>query len=219
MTVDVRLLAVLGLPLAYLFALLQLGFWLYRRQRRAHLWWAAANLCAALGATLLVLRDVAPLWVTSSLANTVLLVSGFIIWWAMARFAGRTAPVRVFVMMALLYFGLFELIWRVSDDLGLRVLLASLASAAFNVGIAFELMGAQQQQRLRARALLITVFFVHALFFLFRAGTAVTLDASQDFLQANGIQNLTVAAAVLKLFAWNLGAIWMAREQTRPVAA
>lgn len=215
MTVDVRLLAVLALPAAYLFALIQLGLWLRHRQRRAHLWWAAANLCAAIGATLLVLRHVAPLWVTSSLANSVLLVSSFIIWWAMARFAGRTAPLRVFAVLTLLYFGLFELIWSFSEDLGLRVLLASLASAAVNIGIAIELMSAQQQRRLKARALLTMVFFLHALFFLFRAGTAVTLDASQDFLQANGIQNFTVAIAALKLFAWNLVAIWMLREQLR----
>ena len=213
MTVDVRLLAVLALPIAYLFALVQFGLWLIQRQRRAHLWWAAGNAVAALGATLLVLRDVAPLWVTSSLANSVLLASGFVIWWAMARFAGRRAPIRILAMVTVLYFGLFEWLWHFNSDLGLRVLLASLASAALNVGIAIELMRAQHERHLKDRSLLVTVFFLHALFLLFRAGTAVTLDASQDLMQANGIQNVTVLVSALKVLAWNIGAVLMLREQ------
>lgn len=212
MTVDVQLLAVLALPLVYLFALIQLGLWLAHRERRIHLFWAAANLVSALGATVLVARTLLPLWVTTSLANTVLVAGSFIIWASMCRFSGRPIPWRAFAVATVLYFIVFQGLWTITADLGMRVLLASLGSAILNGGIAFELLRAQQDQILRWRALLSALFALHGLFFLFRAATAVTLDSSMDFLQANGIQNFSVLLAAIKVVLWNLGAILMARE-------
>lgn len=217
MTVDVRLLAILGLPLAYLFGFMQLGFWLYRRERRMHLHWAAANLVGALGATLLVLRHHLPLWMTTSLANTVILASTFVLWMSMARFAGHARSWRPFVLSIAVFFCLFQGLWSITDDLGMRVLLVSLASAVANAGVAWELLLGQQQQRLRSRAVLSLVFMLHALFHLFRAATAVTLDASKDFLQANGIQNLAITITAIKLVAWNIMAVMMVREQQRKI--
>jgi len=213
MTVDVGLLAVLALPLSYLFTLVQLGLWWRQPERRSHLRWALVNLLSALGATLLVARTLVPLWVTTSLANTLLIAAMFAQWSAMAQFGGRRVPLRWFAVITILFFVLFQGLWGLNGDLGLRVLLASAVSAILNGCIAYELLRAQQTMRLRARAFLSTVFALHALFFLFRSATAVTLDASMDFLQAGGIQNLTVTIAALKLIAWNLGAVWMVREQ------
>ena len=212
MTVDVQLLAVLGLPLAYLFGFLQLALWLAHRERRIHLFWGVANLVSAVGATLLVARTVLPLWITSSLANAILLAGGLVLWSSMCRFAGREPPWRTFVTAVVLFFILFQALWTLTSDLGARVLLASLATAAVNAGVAFELLRAQQDQPLRMRALLSALFALHALFYLFRAATAVTLDSSMDLLQATGIQNLTILLASIKVVLWNLGAILMARE-------
>lgn len=215
MTVDVRLLAIVALPLAYLFAFMQLGFWLYRRERRVHLYWALANLVGALGATLLVLRHHLPLWITTSLANTIILASTFMLWMSMARFAGHARSWRPFVFSVGVFFCLFQGLWAITDDLGMRVLLVSLASAIANAGVAWELLLGQQQLRLRSRGVLSLVFVLHALFHLFRAATAVTLDASKDFLQANGIQNLSIIITAIKLIAWNVLAVLMVREQQR----
>lgn len=212
MTVDVRLLAVLGLPLVYLFGFLQLGLWLAHRERRIHLHWAAANLISALGATLLVTRTVLPLWVGTSLANAILLAGSLAIWGAMRHFAGREPLWRAFITAVVLFFIAFQGLWLVTSDLGVRVLLASLATAAVNACVAYELLRAQQDQPLRLRAFLSALFALHALFYLFRAATAVTLDRSMDLLQATGIQNLTIVLASIKVVLWNLGAILMARE-------
>ncbi|MDO9451578.1 MAG: hypothetical protein Q7J29_01830 [Stagnimonas sp.] len=51
-----------------------------------------------------------------------------------------------------------------------------------------------------------------------RSATAVTLDGDRDFLQANGIQNLTVMVAAIKLIAWNTAALLMVREHARKAA-
>lgn len=215
MIVDVKLLAVLALPLAYFFALLQLAFWLRHRQRRVYLHWAMVNGVSALGATLLVARTVAPLWVTTSLANTVLVAALFMQWASMARFAGREPPLAIFGLVTAAFFIAFQSLWSITDDLGMRILLASMASAILNACVAYELLRGQQQLRLQTRAFLASVFALHALFYLFRAATAVTLDGDRDFLQANGIQNLTVMVAAIKLIAWNTGALLMVREHAR----
>lgn len=218
MIVDVKLLAVLALPLAYFFALLQFSFWLRHRQRRVYLHWAIVNGVSALGATLLVARAVAPIWVTTSLANTVLVAAAFLQWASMARFAGRTPPLAIFALFTVAFFIAFQGLWSITDDLGMRILLASMTSAILNACVAYELLRSQQQLRLQTRAFLASVFALHALFYLFRSATAVTLDGYSDFLQANGIQNLTVMVAAIKLIAWNTGALLMVREHARKAA-
>lgn len=219
MTVDVKLLAVLALPLVYVFAVLQAVLWLLHREQRIYLFWAVANLVAALGATLFVSRELLPLWVGTSLANTVLVAGSFVIWGSMCRFNGRQIPWGGFITATVLFFIAFQGLWMVTDDLGMRVLLASLASGLLNAGIAFELLRAQRDRLLRWRAVLSAVFALHALFFLFRAATAVTLDSSMDFLQANGIQNVTVTLAAIKVVLWNSAAVMMEREQRQPAQA
>lgn len=212
MTVDVGLLAALALPLAYAFALMHLVFWRLRRNA-VHGVWAAANFCGGLGVTVLVLRQGISVEAATSIGNTLVFGSALVIWAGMARFAGHAVPWKSFAIAAVLFFIAFRGLWTVSDDLGLRVLLSSLGSAAANAGVALELMRGQQTRPLKTRTVLSLVFALHALFFLFRAATALTLDASKDFLQATGIQNLAVTVAAMKMIAWNITAVLMVRER------
>ena len=137
----------------------------------------------------------------------------------MARFAGNTVPLRLFAALTVLFFIAFEVLWHISGDLGMRILLVSMSTALINVAIAYELLRAQQNLRLRTRAFLASIFALHALFYLFRSATAVTLDASMDFFQANGIQNLTIMIIAIKLICWNAGAILMVYERARKATA
>jgi len=201
-----------ALPVTLLCGLLQLTLWLRHRDQPAYAWWAASDLVGLLGATLVVARAFVPWWVSSALGNSVLVAAGFLVWAGMCRFGGLRIPGRAFAACTVLFFVLFHGMWFVTQDLGLRVLLTSVALGLINAGVAIDLTRSQQRLRLRTRGLLIALFALHALFYLFRSATAVTLEADDEFLKSGGIQNFALIIGTLKVLAWNLVAPLMVRE-------
>ena len=133
----------------------------------------------------------------------------------MLRFARRPVPVRGFAVSALVFFAVFHGMWFLTQDLALRVLLTSVGLGLANAGIAIDLVRSQRERHLRTRSVLAAVFALHAMFYLFRSVTAVTLEANDEFLRSGGIQNLALVIGTVKLLAWNLGVLVMWRELRR----
>lgn len=208
-----------ALPVTLLCGLMQLMLWLRHRDQPAYGWWAAGNLLGLLGACLVVARAFVPWWVSSALGNSVLVAAGFLVWAGMCRFGGLRIPGRAFIACTVLFFVLFHGMWFVTQDLGLRVLLTSVALGLVNAGIAIDLTRSQQARRLRTRSVLIALFALHALFYLFRSATAVTLEADDEFLRSGGIQNLALIIGTLKMLAWNLVTPLMVGEARRAARA
>jgi hypothetical protein len=204
-----------ALPIALLLGLFQLGLWLRDRRQTTVAYWAASDLIGFVGALLVVLRGQVPWWVSSALGNSVLVASGFVLWAGMRQFGGLKVPVRAFTICTLSFFVVFHGMWFLTQDLALRVLWTSIMLGAINAGIAFDLGRSQQQQHLRTRSLLATIFALHALFYLFRSVTAVTLEANDEFLHSGGIQNLALVIGTVKLLAWNGLVLLMLRERFR----
>lgn len=215
MQLVVQTFYLLALPVALLCGLLQLAFWLRDREQNAYLWWAAGNLVGLVGASLVVGREFVPWWVSSALGNSVLVGAGFLVWAGMCRFGGLRIPGRAFVACTVMFFVLFHGMWFVTQDLALRVLLTSVGLGLVNAGIAIDLTRSQQRQRLRTRSFLTALFALHALFYLFRSATAVTLEADDEFLQSGGIQNFALIIGTLKMLIWNLTVPLMVREARR----
>ena len=204
-----------ALPVALLCGLMQLGFWLRDREQTVHLWWAASDFVGLIGASLVVAREFVPWWVSTALGNSVIVAAGFLVWAGMCRFGGLRIPGRAFMACTVMFFVLFHGMWFVTHDLGLRVLLTSVALGLINAGIALDLTRSQQALRLRTRSFLSALFALHALFYLFRSVTAVTLEADDEFLHSGGIQNLALVLGTLKMLLWNLTVPLMMRERRR----
>lgn len=215
MELVVQTFYIAALPVVLLCGLMQLGFWLRDREQTVYLWWAASDFVGLVGASLVVARDVVPWWVSSALGNSVIVAASFLVWAGMCRFGGLRIPGRAFVACTVMFFVLFHGMWFVTQDLGLRVLLTSVALGLINGGIALDLTRSQQSQRLRTRGFLSVIFALHALFYLFRSVTAVTLEADDEFLQSGGIQNLALVLGTLKMLVWNLMSPLMVREARR----
>ena len=207
-----------ALPVALLCGLLQLGFWLRHREQPAFAWWTMSNLVGLVGAALVVARDHVPWWMSSALGNSIILAATLLVWGGMLRFARRPVPARAFVVFAVAFFAVFHGMWFLTQDLALRVLLTSVGLGLVNAGIAIDLVRSQPQQYLRSRSVLAALFAAHALFYLFRSVTAVTLEANDEFLRSGGIQNLALVIGTVKLLAWNLGVLLMWRELRRAEA-
>lgn len=204
-----------ALPAALACGLMQLAFWLRDRRQPAFAWWAASNLVGFVGAALMVARAYVPWWMSSALGNSIIIAASLLVWGGMLRFARRPAPVRGFAVFALAFFAVFHGMWFLTHDLALRVLLTSVGLGLVNAGTAIDLVRSQRACLLHTRSLLAALFALHAVFYLFRSVTAVTLEADDEFLRSGGIQNLALVIGTVKLLVWNLGVLFMWRELRR----
>jgi hypothetical protein len=59
------------------------------------------------------------------------------------------------------------------------------------------------------------VFVLHALFYLFRSATAVTVEAGAEFLHTVGLQSATLLFGLANVLLWNAAALWMVAERRR----
>ena len=216
---DLRTLYLIGLPIACLFALLQFLGWRRDRRQRALLIWAVADAVGIVGAGLFVARGHIPWWLSSSVGNALVFGTSFLIWAGMRQFAGQPVPARLFGLLTLASLVFMHGLWLWVDDLGLRVLAASMILALTNAGTAIDLLRAQAGVSSRGRSALTLLFALHALFYLFRAGTAMTLDAGTEFLETGGLQRATLILGIVKLVLWNLLVLMMARERSTGRAA
>lgn len=217
MKLDVGMLFLFGIPLGLVCGFLQIAFWLRWRQREL-LWWAAGDWLGAAGVLLLLSglsgASLAP-WFSRSLAETALFASGLLLWLGMRCFAGQALPLRTFAAFALIYFAMFEALRSFVQDLAVLIVLASFAHGLMHAGIAFDLARAPFVDRLRVRAFLVAVFVLHALFYLFRSATAVTVEAGAEFLHTVGLQSATLLFGLANVLLWNVAALWMVGERRR----
>ena len=212
---NVAVLYQIGTPITLVCGLGQLLLWLRRRSETAFALWSAGNIVGGCGAALLLLRDHAPWWVSSSLANALIVGGGLLIWGGMRRSAGGSVPWRWYLAITLLVLALLQLLNALSKDLALRVVLASMILFVYNAAVAFDLLRYQHLQPLKTRQMLCVLFTLHALFYLFRSATAATLDADDEFLRTQGIQNVALLIGMAKLMLWNVVAVLMIAERDR----
>ena len=218
MKLDVGVLFMIAVPLGLACGILQAVFWLRWREREL-LWWSAADGLGTVGAILLIIGELFPAWSARSVAETALFSSGLLLWLGFRRFAGQPLPLRSFAVFALVYFAAFEVLRSFTQDLAVLIVLASFAHGLMHAGIAFDLARAQFVDRLRVRAFLVAVFVLHALFYLFRSATAVTVEAGAEFLHTVGLQSATLLFGLANVLLWNAAALWMVAERRRGPAA
>lgn len=211
---NVGVLFAVGVPLGLLCGVLHFAFWL-RWRERALLWWAAADGIGTLGVLLMLARDALPGWLARSVGESLLFASGLLLWLGFRRFAGQALPLRAFAAASLFYLAAFQALLSGFPDLAALIVLASFAHGLVNAGIAFDLARAQLAEAPRLRAVLAAVFALHALFYLFRSVTAVTVEANAEFLNAAGLQSATLLFGLVNVLLWNAVALWMAGERRR----
>jgi len=218
MKLDVGVLFLIGLPLGLVCCMLHVGFWL-RWRDRALLWWASSNGLGVVGALLMLSYVRLPSETVRSVAETALFASGLLLWLGFRCLAGQSLPLRAFAAATLIYLAGFELLQSFVNDLAALIMLASFGHGILHAGVAFDLGRSQLADRLRVRTALVVVFALHALFYLFRSVTAVTVEAGADFLHTVGLQSATLLIGLINVVLWNAGALWMAGERHRAPAA
>jgi len=209
------MLFLIGIPIGFAFSVVQAAHWL-RRREPASLWWAAADGLGAAGVVLLLSNQWLPAWIGRSLAQTAIFASGLLMWLGFRRFAGQPLPLRIFAVVSLLYFGVFEALRSFVNDVAPLIVLSSFGNGIQRAGVAVDLARTPQVDHRRLRAVLV----LQVLFYLFRSATAVTVDSDAVFLNTTGLQSLTLLIAILSAVLWNTAALWMVgdRHRTRSAA-
>jgi len=219
MKLDVGVLFLMGVPLALVCGMLHLVFWRRWRQR-ALPWWAISDGVGVAGVLLMLSVELRPAWgAVRPAAETILFASGLLLWLGFRRFAGQSLPLRGFTAATLLYYAAFAALRAFFPDLAALIVLASFAHGFVHAGVAFDLARAHLPEAPRMRPFLVVVFALHALFYLFRSATAVTVDAHAEFLHTAGLQSATLVIGLANVLIWNLGALWMAARRQRIAAA
>jgi len=220
MKLDVGMLFLIGIPLGLVCGIVQIAFWLRWRQREL-LWWASSDWLGTAGA-LLMLSGLSgtsvPVWIARSLAETALFASGLLLWAGMRRFAGQPLPLRAFAVATLIYFVAFHALLSFAPDLAVLIVYCSFAHGLLHAGIAFDLARAPSVAHVRGRTFLVALFVLHALFYLFRSATAVTVEAGEEFLHTVGLQSATLLFGLADALLWNVAALWMMGERQRAPA-
>lgn len=213
MKLDVGVLFLLGIPLALVCGVLHYALW-RRKREPALLWWAWSDWIGLAAVPLILAVQVRPAWIAlRPLGDTILFASGLMLWLGFRRFAGQSLPLRTFSAGVVAYFIAFEALFLYFPDLAALIVLASFGHGILHAGVAFDLSRAQLPEGARVQPFLVAVFALHALFYLFRSATAVTVEAGAEFIHTGGLQNATIIFGLVNVLIWNVGALRMAARR------
>ena len=174
-----------------------------------------ANLCVAVGVMLRLYADQVPDFFIPILSNILLLVAIGLFYVALSQFTGLTYSKAfvIGVIVSVLSFLLYFTYW--DDDVGKRILSASLGSIAIIFLLLFQLRRIIQKTSLRFSASLMAIsFLVHGMFLIVRT-ISILLNPLQDTLSLSPIQSATYLLTVALSFFWSMGFILMVSQRLR----
>ena len=130
--------------------------------------WAVGALMSAAGLLCLALRDLAPVWVTEILANTLLLPGWMIFDYGIARAAGKTPSVKLGLLLCALAVGVLAWHSFVEPDRAARILVHHMVLAAFDFYAAYACLCCVKSGRRITFRLIASLLFLLVLSYLWR---------------------------------------------------
>jgi len=109
----------------------------------------------------------------------------------------------------------FEILIISVNDLAFVIMLTSFGLSIVNAGVAVDLARTPLVVRTRVGTCLVTLFVLHALFYLFRNATAATVASGAVFLHTAGLQSATLLFGLLSILLWNAGGLWLVSGRHR----
>lgn len=101
------------------------------------------------------------------------------------------------------------------NDLAFLIVLTSFGLSIVNAGVVVDLARASLVVRTRMGTCLVTLSVLHALSYLFRNATAVTVASGAVFLHTAGLQSATLLFGLLSILLWNAGGLWLVSGRHR----
>lgn len=173
-----------------------------------------ANLCVAVGLLLRLFLDRLPEFLTTVIANTLLVTGHGLFYIAISRFAGLPYS-RLFVLAvnaAVLSLQLYFMYWE--DDLGMRMVTFSLGAATVVLLLIRQLWRIRQAALRFSANLMLISFLVHGIFLLART-ISILLDPPQNLLGLTPVQSTTYLLSFAISFFWTTGYILMISHRLR----
>jgi diguanylate cyclase (GGDEF)-like protein len=182
----------------------------YRGVRAALL----ANLCVAVGLLLRLFIDRLPDFLTTVMANTLLVAGHSLFYIAISRFAGLSYS-RLFVIVVNAAVLLLQLYFMYrEDDLAMRMVTFSLGAAIVVLLLIRQLWRIRKTPLHFSSNLMLVSFLVHGLFLIART-LSILLNPPQDTLSLTPAQSTTYLLSFAISFFWTTGYILMISHRLR----
>ena len=173
-----------------------------------------ANLCVAVALLLRLFSEKLPAFLTTILANTLLLTAISLFYMALSQFTGfPDRKVFVVVLIATVTALLFYFTFR-EDNMGKRMVIVSLGSIAIVVLVIEQLWKTQATSLRFSANLMLASFLVHGLFLTVRT-ISILLGPPLDPAGLTRVQSATYLLSFAVSFFWSMGFILMVSQRLR----
>jgi len=173
-----------------------------------------ANLFAAVGLMLRLFEGGLPDFVTTILANVLLVTSPGLFYAALGQFTGlhysKTLVIGIVAMVTafLAYFTYWE------NSLGMRMVILSLGSAVMVLILIYQLLRTRQTPLRLSANLMLVSFVIFGLFLIGRA-ISIAMDPPQDAFSNTPVQSATYLLLFAISFFWSTGFLRMVSQRLR----
>lgn len=180
---DLRTIFAVGAVTCIVLGLMQVLTYVLGRFDRWPLWWGASNIFIGLGIIIAALRDIAPDFLTITIANTLMWVGYLILLMGVRSFAGRPRRLPVYVVVVLVPAALLTL-WIEPEGFTRRVMLMGLLLVACDLAVMREGWRLFRNERLVSALLLVVLFGLTASLMFGRSAQAMFDGLGKDLFPA-----------------------------------
>jgi diguanylate cyclase (GGDEF)-like protein len=215
MKLDVPTLLVVLVAILQMAAIALMTSWKGRRFERHTVLWAIALQLGAICCATLLLRGAISDFVSITLANAGVLLAMGIGWNGARAFNGRRERwLPVLVAPALWLLTMFDP--TIAESLSYRIALSSMLSCVLSCALAWEIW-AKGKDDLVWRAPFAAVPALHAVFLVFRAILALSVDLPDDFLAGRSVASLGIGLLepILMMFAATILGLRLSDERLK----
>jgi diguanylate cyclase (GGDEF)-like protein len=175
--------------------------------------WTAGTTTYAFGFLFISLRNIIPNIFTIVLANALLLFAA-LFFWEGTRCFYRKKSRKAFIVLLIAGYTLFQSYFTfVHNDIGVRIVIYSLLSAAIFGAIAMELFRMRLPALRSSSWFTGSLFALYGIFMVFRGLLTELLPPLHDLLEPNTLQAITFILAIFFGIAWTFGFVMLNSER------
>jgi diguanylate cyclase (GGDEF)-like protein len=170
------------------------------------------NVSLVVGFALLLFRNILPDFLTIIIANTLTIASPVLYYISISRFLGQKHS-NAFVISILTIMALLLVFFRyITDNVGMRIITASLSGTLFVVAIAYKFWKARHFPYRFSMGLTIIPFITYGILFVIRS-VATILSPPKTVFANTPVESATYLLLFIISFFWTIGFILMVSQR------
>lgn len=212
MALDMRSLYMMLLIVHFSFAFFQVSMWTIRRSP-GMLLWGLSNMTTGIGSVLLILRDIAPDWLSIVVGNGFFLNSWALMWCGQRQFNGHHHSTAWYWLPSLAIMLLFQFAPLFEHDTRARICFTHGILVVLSLASFWDMRNAQRGEWLSARRVLMGIYLFSIAMSSLRIVLTLLGPEIVSYMEPSTVQSSMQTLGLITSVSWNLLLLLMTHER------